>query len=397
MKVPLALPEITEEDIAAVTDVLRSSRLSQGTAMHAFEEALANYVGVAHAVTLNSGTTALQLTLRALGIQAGDEVIVPSFSFMAVTNAIVNERAVPVFVDIEKNTFNIDPAALGAALSAKTKAVIVVHTFGYPARTKEILEFAGRHGLYVIEDACEALGAERNGYKAGALGHVGIFAFYPNKQITTGEGGALVTNSAEIAEKVRRERNQGRQASSEWLQNIDAGSSYRLSDINCALGLQQLSRIEQIISRRESLALSYEHHLEGSGNVIWSPSVIEEGRISWFTYPVLLGKEFGQAERDEVWKRLGGLGIECGRYFPPAHLQPVMQRFPFRCGNLAHTTSVAHRILCLPFFNSLSEEQMEYVCASLKEELAKMGDQSLPRAIASDNRFQLVEQVSHES
>ncbi len=225
MRVPLALPEITEADIAAVTNVLRSSRLSQGTAMYAFEEALANYVGVAHAVTLNSGTTALQLALRALGIQAGDEVVLPSFSFMAVTNAILSERAVPVFVDIEEDTFNIDPAALDAALSAKTKAIIVVHTFGYPARTKEIIEFAKRHGLWVIEDACEALGAERNGHKAGSLGDVGIFAFYPNKQITTGEGGALVTNSVEIADKVRRARNQGRQASSEWLQNIEAGFS----------------------------------------------------------------------------------------------------------------------------------------------------------------------------
>jgi perosamine synthetase len=397
MKVPLALPEITEQDIAAVTDVLRSSRLSQGTAMYAFEEALANYVGVAHAVTLNSGTTALQLALRALGVQSGDEVIVPSFSFMAVTNALLNEKAVPVFVDIEENTFNIDPAALDAALSAKTKAIIVVHTFGYPARTKEILEFGRRHGLYVIEDACEALGAERNGHKAGALGHVGIFAFYPNKQITTGEGGALVTNSAEIAGKVRRLRNQGRQVSNEWLQNIEAGSSYRLSDINCALGLQQLSRIEQIITLRQTLALSYARHLEASGNLTWPQSLIADGRVSWFTYPVLLAKEFGQSERDEIWKRLGDFGIECGRYFPPAHLQPVMQRFPFRCGNLRHTISVAHRILCLPFFHSLADEQMEYVCASLQEELSKTGHPSPPRTKASDGRFQLVEQVSHES
>jgi len=370
MRIPLAKPEILESDIAAVVEVLRSSRLSQGPVMPAFEEALATYLGVSHAVVVNSGTSALQLALRTLGIKEGDEVILPSFSFMAVTNTVLNERAIPVFVDIRPNTFNIDPAKLGAALSARTKAIIMVHTFGYPAQADEIVDFARRHSLYVIEDACEAIGAEINGRKTGTLGDIGIFAFYPNKQMTTGEGGALATHSATTAEALRRLRNQGRQPSPEWFQHIETGYSYRLSEINCALGLQQLSRIEQTLSRREALARSYENRLRSNGSLTLYTKESKDERVSWFTYPVLLTKGFHQQERDDIWERLKQTGIECGRYFPPAHLQPVMRDFPFRCGDLSETVSIAERLLCLPFFNSLDENQIEHVCASLNEALS---------------------------
>jgi perosamine synthetase len=368
MKVRLANPEVTEEDIAAVVNVLRSSRLSQGPAAVAFEKALACYIGVTHAVTLNSGTTALQLALRALEIGEGDEVLLPSFSFMAVTNAVLSEKAVPVFADIEENTFNLDPASLNDLISNKTKAIVVVHTFGYPARMVEIVDFARRHGLFVIEDACEALGAEILGHRAGSQGDIGVFAFYPNKQITTGEGGALVTNSGLIAEKIQQWRNQGRQSSQNWLQHVEAGSSFRMSDINCALGLQQLSRIEEILEKREWLARMYARYIEPAEATIL-PS---RGRVSWFTYPVLVH------ERDHVCSRMTKMGVECARYFPPSHLQPVMRKYPFRCGDLSRTMALANKVLCLPLFNQLSEKQIKFVCASLRISLQSLREALLP-------------------
>jgi perosamine synthetase len=386
MHIPLAKPEILESDIAAVAAVMRSCRLSQGAALRALEEALASYLHVGHAVAVNSGTSALQLALRALQIQEGDEIILPSFSFMAVTNAVLAARAVPVFADIDPGSLNLDAAQVEPLLSARTKAIIVVHTFGYPAPVEQIIGIARRHRLFVIEDACEALGAEVgaevgaeigaevgaevNGRKAGTLGDVGIFAFYPNKQITTGEGGALVTNSPALAERVRSLSNQGRQPSSDWFQHAEAGFSYRLSDMNCALGIEQLSRIEKILSKREELARRYQQHLENNSGVKCYCECAN-GRISWFTYPVLLPAHVRQWDRDEIWKALNRLGIESGRYFPPAHLQPVMRKFPSRCGDLSQTVELSQRLLCLPFFNSLQDGEIEFVCQALSTILAE--------------------------
>lgn len=370
MKVPLAQPEILESDIDAVTAVLRSSRLSQGPVMRKFEEKLVEYLGVSHAVAVNSGTSALQLALRALNIQDGDEVILPSFSFMAVANAVLAARAIPVFVDIAPGSWNIDPEKIQCMLSPRTRAIIVVHTFGFPAEMERILPIAKRHGIYVIEDACEALGAERNGHKAGTRGDIGIFAFYPNKQITTGEGGALTTNSFAIAEHVTRLRNQGRDPSVEWLQHAEIGYSYRLSDINCALGLEQLSRLEDILRRREWLAHFYQRYLAPIAD-LQTYSDCPEGRISWFTYPVLLPGIERAGDRDEIWLEMNRMGIEVARYFAPAHLQPVMQGAAIRRGDLSETRSVAQRVLCLPFFNSLRETEIEFICKSLNAVLAK--------------------------
>jgi dTDP-4-amino-4,6-dideoxygalactose transaminase len=370
MKVPLAKPEVSEEDIAAVVNVLRSSHLSQGATMLAFEKALADYLDVSLAVVVNSGTSALQLALRALEIKDGDEVILPSFSFMAVTNAVLSEGAVPVFVDIDPKTLNMDPASLDAVISRKTKAIILVHSFGFPVQVKRILEFARHHSLAIIEDACEALGSECHGHKAGTLGDIGIFAFYPNKVITTGEGGAAVTGSGVLADRLKSLRNQGRRTGADWLQHYEPGFSYRLSDINCALGLQQLSRIEHILSRREELAESYRRRLRRNTN--FSCFDVENGnsRVSWFTYPVLLNDTFSRQDRDAIRAELSRRGIECARYFAPSHLQPALFGMQARCGDLAQTISVADRLLCLPVFNSLTEMQIELVCASLDEVVA---------------------------
>jgi perosamine synthetase len=253
MKVPLANPQVSEEDIAAVVAVLRTPRLSDGPIIRKFESSLASYLNVPDAVVVNSGTSALQLALRVLNVGHGDEVILPSFSFMAVTNAVLAEKAIPVFADIDPLSCNIDPLKLESLVSGRTKAIIIVNSFGFPAASTAIVEFSKRHSLAIIDDACESLGTEVTQRKAGTFGDIGIFAFYPNKVITTGEGGALVTHSAEMSTRLRSLRNQGRH-SGDWFQHAEPGFSYRLSDINCALGLTQLGRIEQILDRREALA-----------------------------------------------------------------------------------------------------------------------------------------------
>jgi len=367
MRIPLAKPEVLEDDIAAVTAVLRSGRLSQGPIMYEFEQALAAYLEMPYAIVVNSGTSALQLALRALDIKENDEVILPSFSFMAVTNAILSEKAVPVFVDIDPATLNLNPSCLEAALSRKTRAVVMVHSFGIPAPATEIVAFARQHSLAVIEDACEALGAEIDGRKVGTFGDIAALAFYPNKVISTGEGGALVTDSAALAERLRSLRNQGRCPGEDWLQHHEPGFSYRLSDIHCALGLQQLSRIEYTLRHRNTLARNYASQLNTDKHVSCFGTRPDHRRVSWFTYPVLLSSRFSREDRDEVWVSLRKKGIETGRYFAPSHLQPALCNRDFRCGELTHTIGISERLLCMPMFNGLTEKQIRLVCSSLDE------------------------------
>jgi len=382
MKIPLAKPEVLEDDISAVVSVLRSGRLSQGPAMLEFEQALAAYLDMPHAIVVNSGTSALQLALRALDIKENDEVILPSFSFMAVSNAILNEKAIPVFVDIDPATLNLDASCLEAALSRKTRAVVLVHSFGIPAPATQIMAFARRHSLVLIEDACEALGAEIDGRKVGTFGDIATLAFYPNKVISTGEGGALITQSAVLAARLRSLRNQGR-SGEDWLQHHEPGFSYRLSDIHCALGLQQLSRIEQTLRHRDTLACRYTSALNANEHVSCYGSAPGRRRMSWFTYPVLLNGNLGRQGRDEVWAALRRQGIETGRYFAPSHLQPVLRNRDFRCGDLIHTISISERILCLPMFNGLTEEQILLVCSSLDKAVRRSSAPAVIHARAS--------------
>jgi perosamine synthetase len=253
MRIPLAAPDICEADIEAVTNVLRTSSLSQGPKLEEFEHAVAEYVGASHAVAVNSGTGGLHLCIRALGIGEGDEVIVPSFAFIAVANAIRYERAVPVFVDIDPVMLNLDRNLIETAITPRTRAILVVHTFGCPAELTEIIHIARRHNLFVIEDSCEAIGAEFDGRKVGAQGEVGVFSFYPNKQITTGEGGIIVTQNRGIATLARKLRNHGRGNSEDSFQHTELGYNYRISELNCALGIEQLKRIEDVLERREAI------------------------------------------------------------------------------------------------------------------------------------------------
>ena len=367
MRIPLSAPEITERDIEAVTGVLRTSSLSLGPKVGEFERAISHYVGASDAIAVNSGTSGLHLCIRALGISEGDEVLVPSFTFIAVANAVRYERAIPVFVDIEPETLNLDPNKLEQAITARTKAIIVVHTFGCPAELTSIMKIARRHGLFVIEDACEAIGAEYQGQKVGALGDAGVFAFYPNKQITTGEGGAVVTSNSDIALKVRKLRNQGRDGSEEWFQHTELGYNYRISDINCALGIEQLKRVDSILDRRESIAREYSDILLSASDLMVPAMALPRRKISWFVYVVRLSNRFDQAHRDWIVNEMQSRGIALGRYFAPIHLQPVYRPSDSGKTALPVTEFEASRALALPFFNRIREDEIKEVCQTLVE------------------------------
>jgi perosamine synthetase len=367
MRIPLSAPDIIDSDIEAVTAVLRTTRLSLGPMLEEFEQTLGRYVGASHTIAVSSGTCALHLGLRALGIREVDEVIVPSFTFIAAANAVRYQNAIPVFVDIEPQNLNIDPVQIEQAITPRTRAIIAVHTFGCPAKLDEILKIARRHNLFVIEDACEALGAEYRGKKCGVHGDVGIFGFYPNKQITTGEGGAIVTQDAGLARLVRGLRNQGRVNGDGINEYGELGYNYRISEMNCALGNAQLKRIESILLRRGEIARTYTEKLRGCRHIIPPPPEAPHRSISWFAFVVRLGSCLDQSAREWIIQEMAARGIECGRYFVPIHLQPLYLREPCRARNLPVTEWVSGRSLALPFFNRIKESEIQEVCDTLSE------------------------------
>jgi perosamine synthetase len=365
MRIPLSSPDINEQDIEAVTAVLRTPQLSLGPKLAEFERLIARYIGASDAVAVSSGTSALHLCIRALGISDGDEVIVPSFAFVAVANAVRYERAIPVFVDVDSATLNLDPERVEAAVTNRTKAIILVHTFGVPAEIDRILEVSKRHGLSVIEDACEAIGAEYCGRKVGTFGDVATFAFYPNKQITTGEGGAVVTNNMQIARTVRSLRNQGIGSPGARFAHTEVGYNYRISEINCALGISQLERIDAILERRESVAHLYDSRLASVSQLRRPALVLLNRKISWFVYVVRLGESFSEIHRDWIYEEMRGLGIALGRYFGPIHLQLAYKNRSEHEPLLAVTEFEAQRSLALPFFNQIRGEQVDEVSENL--------------------------------
>jgi perosamine synthetase len=363
MKIPLSAPDIAEAEIEAVVAVLRTSRLSLGPVAEQFESAVAEYVSLPHAVAVSSGTAGLHLCIRALGIGEGEEVIVPSFTFIAAANAIRYERATPVFADIDPCTLNIDPQRIEEAITPRTRAILAVHTFGVPAEIAAILEIAQRHGLLVIEDACEAIGAEYLGRRAGSMGHAGVFAFYPNKQITTGEGGVVVTGDETLARRIRALRNQGRYETDDWFQHTELGYNYRISDINCALGLAQMGRLEDILRKRAEVASAYHRRLSVYPELTLPPLALAAGRVSWFVYVVRLNAG-AHLDRDAIMRGLAAAGIASGRYFAPIHLQPSYAAWR-HSANLAVTEAEASRTLALPFFNHIEADAIVNVCDTL--------------------------------
>ena len=369
MRIPLSAPDIHESDIEAVCGVLRSPQLSLGPKLEEFERSIASYTGAPDAVAVSSGTSGLHLCIRALGIGAGDEVLVPSFTFIAAANAIRFEGALPVFVDIEPQTLNIDPAKIEAAITSRTRAIMAVHTFGCPAEMSSILEIARARGLPIIEDACEAIGAEYDKRKTGTIGDIGVFAFYPNKQITTGEGGAIVMRDSKLAARLRTLRNQGRNSSSDWFDCSELGYNYRISEMNCALGVEQMKRIDDVLARREAVARSYHSRLSGNPNLVVPGLSVPRRRISWFVYVVRLSSRFDRNQRDQIWREMRSRGIACGRYFAPIHLQPIYRADASFSGHadLSNTEAIADRVLALPFFNQITESQIDEVCVILEK------------------------------
>ncbi len=366
--IPLARPNITQAEIDAVVDVLRTPNLSLGPKVPEFESAFARYCDTAHAVACSSGTAGLHLLIQAMDIGPGDEVITTPFSFVASANCTLMERARPVFVDIDADTWNIDPELIEAAITPKTRAVLAVDVFGQIADMAAVSELARRRGLRVIEDSCEALGSRYRGRPAGSLGDAGVFGFYPNKQITTGEGGMIVTNDDEIARLCHSLRNQGRDEMGTWLEHERLGYNYRLDEMSAALGASQLARIESTLERRAKVAQWYGDALAAASGV--RPlGEFEWGKRSWFVYVVVLDEGI---PRDEVLKRLEALGVQSRAYFPPIHLQPFYrERFGYEEGAFPVCEGVAARTLTLPFYNQLSRADVQEVVDRLRRALGK--------------------------
>lgn len=377
MHIPLAAPDITEAEIDAVTAVLRTPQLSLGPELEAFESALASYHSVDYAVAVSSGTAGLHLALLVLGIGEGDEVVIPSFAFVAVANAVLQVRATPVFAEIEPIGLNLDPAAVERAVTARTRAIIVVHTFGVPAEMDALGTIARRHGLALIEDACEAVGArfdDRFGAPAasrrvGSFGNLAVLGFYPNKQLTTGEGGAVLCRDQVHAKKLRSLRNQGRNCdnSGDWLDHAEPGYNYRLSEMACALGRVQLCRVDQMLALREAAARRYDALLAEIPGIERPPLTLPRRTISWFVYAVRLPRE---VDRDQVQSALAGRGIATGRYFPPIHLQPAWRALSRMAASLPVTEAMAPRMLALPFFNRIAASQQQEVADVLKRAIS---------------------------
>jgi len=365
--IPLARPDVSEKEIEAVVKVLRTPYLSLGPKLVEFEEKLAEYVGVNYAVAVNSGTSALHLIIKSLEIGEGDEVITTPFSFIASANCILYERATPVFVDIDPYTWNLNTELIEEKITEKTKAILAVDIFGHPADWDRLQRIAEKYDLKLIEDAAEALGAEYKGKRAGSFGKAAAFAFYPNKQITTGEGGAVLTNDKTIALLCKSLRNQGRGEKGKWLEHERLGYNYRISDINCALGIVQLERLKELLEKRENVAKLYNFYLKDVEEVIL-PHISKGVKKSWFVYVIRLSDKFTQQQRDEILQELGRLGIECSNYFAPIHLQPIYRRkFGYQEGDFPITETIAARTIALPFHGHLSEKNIVYICNSLKK------------------------------
>lgn len=374
--IPLSSPDITEAERDAVAAVLRTPTLSLGPELAAFESAFAAYHSVPHAIAVSSGTAGLHMALLTLGIGEGDEVIVPSFAFVAVANAVLSVRATPVFADIDPITFNLTAATVACVLTPRTRAILVVHTFGVPAEMATLRALATRHGLVLIEDACEAIGATIKNRRVGSFGDLAVFGFYPNKQLTTGEGGAILAHTQAHADRLRSLRNQGRAArldpfgaagpqnSAGWLDHAEIGYNYRLSEIACALGRVQLSRIAEILTLRRAVAERYEELLSGIPCIFLPPLTIPDGAISWFVYVIRVSEE---TSRDQVQASLAERGIATGRYFAPIHLQPAWQNHPSAAIRLPLTESIAPLTLALPFFNRIRAEQQKQVASALRD------------------------------
>jgi dTDP-4-amino-4,6-dideoxygalactose transaminase len=368
--IPLARPVLGEEEGRLVLEVLRSGQLSLGPRVAEFERLFAELVGSAHATAVSSGTAGLHLALRAVGVSDGDEVVTSPFSFVASANVALYERAKPVFADIDPVTLNLDPAAAAAAVTGRTRALLPVHIFGYPADMETFQAIAARHGLGLVEDACEALGAAyADGSAVGGRGNPAVFGFYANKQLTTGEGGIVTLGDPATKARIDSERNQGRAPDMGWLDHDRLGFNYRLSDIACAVGIAQIGRLAGMLADRARVAGLYREALaDVEGLELPCPDRGAERR-GWFVFVVQLPRGVG---RDETVRRLAELGVQSKPYLPAIHLMSFYrERFGHREGQFPVCEDVAARSLALPFFPALSEAEVGRVAAALRTALGR--------------------------
>jgi perosamine synthetase len=368
--IPLAKPVLGALEERLVAEVLRSGHLSLGPRVLEFERRFAEFAGSSFACAVSSGTAGLHLALRAVGVSDGDEVITSPFSFVASANVALYERARPVFADIDPVTLNLDPQAAEAAVTERTRALLPVHIFGYPANMAAFERIAARHGLGVVEDACEALGAVHgDGTSVGGRGNPAVFGFYANKQLTTGEGGMVTLGDVAMKARIDSERNQGRAPDMGWLDHDRLGFNYRLSDIACAVGLGQMERLEGMLEVRARLAASYREALAGIEGLELPCEDREGERRGWFVFVVQLPRG---VDRDETVRALAARGIQSKPYLPAIHLMSFYrERFGHREGEFSVCEDVAARSLALPFFPGFSEGQVERVALALSTALGR--------------------------
>jgi dTDP-4-amino-4,6-dideoxygalactose transaminase len=380
----MSSPDLSDRERQAVADVLNTPVLSMGEQNLAFEQAISEYSGSAHAIAVSSGTAGLHLCVRAAGIEQGDLVLTTPFSFVASSNVLLYEKAVPVFVDVDPESGNIDAEQLaraveeimkggkdaqgwlprrGAETSAKLKAILPVDVFGQPANYSAIKELSDKYDLAMIEDSCEAIGAQHEGRMAGRFGDSAVFAFYPNKQMTTGEGGVIVTDDQQTADFMRSLRNQGRALGDTWLEHTHLGYNYRLTELSAVLGRIQLSRLDEFLQKREQVAAWYTERLSAV-EAIETPVVdLSTTRMSWFLFVIRLAEGI---QRDQIIRKLEEKGIPSRAYFSPIHLQPYMRDlFGYQEGDFPITEDLGKRSLALPFSSIMTEEQVEIVCEEL--------------------------------
>lgn len=389
-KVTMSSPNLTDADRQAVQEVLNTPNLSMGPKIKAFEDAFRSLTGCKHAIGVNSGTAGLHLCVHAAHIEVGDLVLTTPFSFVSSTNVLLFEKVIPVFVDVDIATGNIDPQKLeqaaddlfrggktaqkwlprhlpkrGWEAKGKLKALLPVDVFGQPADYDLILKTAQRYGLEVIEDSCEALAAEYKGRQAGTLGDMAVFAFYPNKQITAGEGGMIVTDDDQAAKLMQALRNQGRAPGDTWLEHTYLGYNYRMDEMSAALGLSQMARLENLLKARQQVADWYATHLAGIEEIEVPTLVESTTRMSWFVYVIRVSEKIN---RDMFAKLLENKGVPVRPYFSPIHLQPYMRKmFGYQQGDYPVTEDLGKRSLAIPFSGGMSEEQVVFVCQALSE------------------------------
>ena len=370
-EIPLSEPDITSAEIAMVEAALRSRRLSIGPMAESFESLVAARTGRRHAVSCSSGTTGLHMVLSAMGIGPGDEVITTPFSFIASSNPILYVGATPVFVDIDPKSLNMDPELVERAVTPRTKAIMAVETFGNPRFMPEYRAIAAKHEIRMIEDCCEGLGGRLGERAIGSFGHAGVFGFYPNKQITTGEGGMVVTDDERLADLCRSLRNQGRKvgsvggATGSWLSHERLGYNYRLSELHAALGVAQMRRLDELLEKRQTVARLYIERLMAHPEIIL-PTIDPGVFMSWFVFVVRLSDRYGHEERDRIIEGMHRHDVGAAPYFPCIHLQPFYrERFGYRPGAFPVAERVSQRTIALPFFNRLTARDVDFVIQTL--------------------------------